>query len=123
MNWNNTCNKTNCGCSVCNPTVSGDYVNGILTINVGGSSAIIPVSQESIETRTPVENTFVKTSGDFVIITDTPISTLPIDVYRNGFLQDSDRYIRDNKTFSFVTSFGSATGSNSPETIKIKFYK
>ena len=123
MNWNSTCNKTNCGCSACNPTVDGDYVNGILTVKVGASTAVIPLAQASIETRTPVSNEFVKTSGNFVIISDTPISTLPIDVYRNGFLQSSDRYIRDGKTFTFVTSFGSATGSNSPEIINIKFYK
>lgn len=123
MDWNSTCVKTNCGCNNCNPTVNGDYVNGVLTVTVGTSSAVIPLSQKSIETRTPVTNTFIKTSGTFVIITDTPISTLPIDVYRNGFLQDSDRYVRDNKTFTFITSFGSATGSNSPETITIKYFK
>lgn len=123
MNWNSTCNKTNCGCSACNPTVNGGYVNGILTVTVGTSTAVIPLAQESIETRTPVTNTFVKTSGNFVIISDTPISSLPTDVYRNGILQDTDRYVRDNKTFSFVTSFGSATGSNSSEVITIKFYK
>lgn len=123
MNWNNNCTKPNCNCNSCNPTVNGNYENGILTVTVGTSTAVIPLAQESIETRTPVTNTFIKTSGTFVIITDTPISTLPIDVYRNGFLQDSDRYVRDNKTFTFITSFGSATGSNSPETITIKYFK
>ena len=123
MNWNSTCNKTNCGCGTCNPTVSGGYVNGILTVTVGTSTTVIPLSQESIETRTPVTNTFVKTSGNIIIITDTPINSLPIDVYRNGILQDSDRYVRDNKTFSFVTAFGSATGSNSPENLVFKYYK
>lgn len=115
------CNK--CNCNPCQPTVGGGYVNGILTVRVGTSTAVIPLSQESIETRTPVTETFIKTSGDFVIIADTPISSLPINVYRNGILQDADRYTRDNKTFSFVTAFGSATGSNSSETITIKFYK
>lgn len=114
------CNK--CNCNPCQPTVEGGYVNGILTVRVGTSTAVIPLSQESIETRTPVTQSFVKTSGDFVIIANTPISSLPIDVYRNGILQDSDRYVRNNKTFTFITPFGSATGSNSPENLTIKYY-
>ena len=117
------CNKTNCGCNVCNPTVSGGYVNGILTVTVGTSTTVIPIAQESIETRTFMSNTFLRDSGTTVTITDTPINSLPIDVYRNGFLQDSDRYVRNDKTFTFVTPFGSATGSNSPENLTIKFYK
>lgn len=118
------CNKCgNSGCNSCNPTVNGGYRNGVLTISVGTSSTVIPLSQESIETRTPVTQTFVKTSGDFIIISDTPISSLPIEVYRNGLLQDSDRYVRNDKTFTFVTSFGNATGSNSSELIIIKYFK
>lgn len=123
MNWNNNC-KPNCGCSnCCSLPVNGGYVNGVLTITVGNSAAVIPLTQDAVDSRTPVTESFTKTSGTFVITTDLPNPTLPIDVYRNGFLQDTDRYIRDNKIFTFVTPFGSATGSNSPETITIKYYK
>lgn len=113
----------NCGCGSCNPAVSGGYINGVLTINVGTSSAVIPITQASIETRTPVTDSFSKSSGNTVTISETPVSSLPFDVYRNGILQASDRYSLLNKVVTFVSAFGNSIGGQGAESIIIKYYK
>lgn len=122
------CKKSNCACSSCNPcgtssSVSGGYTSGILTITVGSSTAVIPLNQESVETRTLVSNTFYLASGNSVTLTETPLVALPFEVYRNGLLQDSDRYAIIAKTVTFVSSFGNSEGATGNETIKIKYYK
>jgi hypothetical protein len=122
------CKKSNCTCSSCNPcgtssSVSGGYTSGILTITVGSSTAVIPLNQESIDTRTLVSNTFYLATGNSVTLTETPLVSLPFEVYRNGLLQDSDRYTIIAKTVTFVSSFGNSEGATGNETIKIKYYK
>ena len=122
------CKKSNCTCSSCNPcgtssSVSGGYTSGILTITVGSSTAVIPLNQESVETRTLVSNTFYLSTGNSVTLTETPLVALPFEVYRNGLLQDSDRYAIIAKTVTFVSSFGNSEGATGNETIKIKYYK
>jgi hypothetical protein len=122
------CRKSNCTCSSCNPcggssSVSGGYTSGILTITVGSSTAVIPLNQESVETRTPVLNTFYLATGNSVTLTETPLISLPFDVYRNGILQDNDRYAVIAKTVTFVSSFGNSEGATGNEVIKIKYYK
>jgi len=113
----------NCGCGSCNPSVNGNYVNGILTVNVGTSTAVIPISQTSIETRTPVKEEFNLGSGNILILTYIPILNLGINVLRNGLLCFSSEYTINNKTITFTTNFGNSSGGTGLENIIVNYYK
>lgn len=118
------CNKCgNSGCNSCNPTVSGGYRNGVLTISVGTSSTVIPLSPESIETRIPVKQEFQVGSGNSLILSDTPLLDLGIDILRNGLLLFSTEYSINNKTITFTVGFGNSTGATGLETIIVNYYK
>lgn len=118
------CNKCgNGGCNCCNPSVSGGYVNGILTVKVGTSTAVIPISQESIETRTPVKEEFNIGSGNVINLTYTPLVNLGVDILRNGLLLVSSEYSISNKVITFVTSFGNSTGATGLESLIVNYYR
>lgn len=123
MNWNNNCTKPNCNCNSCNPTVNGNYENGILTVTVGTSTAVIPILQESVESKTFVKQEFNIGSGNNVILSDTPILNFGIHVYRNGLLLQSSEYVIINKVITFSIPFGNSTGATGLETLVITYYK
>lgn len=115
------CNK--CNCNSCQPTVGGGYVNGVLTVRVGTSTAVIPLSQESIETRTPVKQEFNIGSGNNLILSDTPILNLGIHVYRNGLLCQASEYVINDKVITFSVPFGNSTGATGLEFVVVDYYK
>jgi hypothetical protein len=112
-----------CNCSTCNTAVSGGYVNGVLTVTVGSSSANILFPNSLLKLGILVTDKFSLNTGNTVTLTN-PINIMyDVEVHFNGFLLNPIEYTIQNSIVTFMDNFTVSGNQEGNTEIIIKYYR
>ena len=119
------CNKgtQQCTCGSCNTTVSGGYVNGILTVTVGNSSGNILLPNNLLKLGILITDKFSLNTGNTVTLSNPINNVYDVEVHFNGLLLKSTEYSIQNSIVTFVDDFTVSGNQEGNTEIIIKYYK